>query len=86
MLLDHQASSLAQISSFTALPILAPLNRLLPVGFQALEKAVSSAPKMTLHHSGHACLVEIDVNLLEIMQAENFCLTITTVTLKQLKR
>ena len=117
-----------QISSFTALPFLAPLNRLSPAAFQALWSAVRSAPKktanqrlsllrefmidekqlsqitqpvliiaslddkllpsvpeaqrlakifphaqvVTLPHTGHACLVEADVNLLEIIQAENF--------------
>lgn len=118
-----------QISSFTALPILAPLERLEPAARQALLKSVQSAPKktasqrlsllrqfdvdetqlhltltqpvlliaskddrllpsvaeaqrlarifpnaqvVTLPHSGHACLVEADVNLYEIMQAEKF--------------
>ena len=117
-----------EISSFTALPMLAPLNRLSPAALQSLGKAVNSAPKktanqrlsllrefmfdekqlsqitqpvlligsqddrllpsvseaqhlakffphaqvVTLPHSGHACLVEEDVNLLEIMQSENF--------------
>ncbi|MBV8884999.1 MAG: alpha/beta hydrolase [Chroococcidiopsidaceae cyanobacterium CP_BM_RX_35] len=117
-----------QISSFTALPFLAPLNRLSPAAREGLWKSVRSAPKktaeqrlalmrqfdidenqlsqltqpvlliasqedrilpsqaeaqrlakifpnariVTLPHSGHACLVEADVNLLEIMQAEKF--------------
>ncbi len=117
-----------KISSFIALPILAPLHRLSPTGRQYLLKAISSAPKktasqrlslmreftidkqqlsqitqpvlligsqgdrllpsqeeaqrlakifpnaqvVTLPHSGHACLVEEDVNLFAIMQAQNF--------------
>ena len=117
-----------KISSFIALPFLAPLNRLSSVAAQALSKSVKAAPKKTaahrlslmrqfdideqqlqklhqsvlligskedrilpsvqevqrlarilpnarvviLPHSGHACLVEEDVNLYKIMQAENF--------------
>ncbi|MBV9388982.1 MAG: alpha/beta hydrolase [Chroococcidiopsidaceae cyanobacterium CP_BM_ER_R8_30] len=116
------------ISSFTALPFLAPLHRLSPAAREGLLKSVRSAPKktanqrltlmrefdidenqlfqltqpvlliasqedrilpsqaeaqrlakifpnariVTLPHSGHACLVEADVNLLEIMKAEHF--------------
>ncbi len=117
-----------QASSFTALPFLAPLNRLSPAAIQALWKTTTAAPKqtvnqrlsllrqfninekqlaqltqpvlliaslddrilpsageaqrlanifpnaqiVTLPHSGHACLIEADVNLFEIMQAERF--------------
>ncbi|GAB4210807.1 MAG: alpha/beta fold hydrolase [Coleofasciculaceae cyanobacterium] len=112
-----------KIFSFTALPILAPLNRLEPAARQALLKSVRAAPKKTanqrlslmrefdidqtqlhqltqpvlliaskgdrllpsvaeakrlarilpnaqvviLPHSGHACLVEVDIQLLKIL-------------------
>lgn len=116
-----------KIFSFTALPVLAPLNRLEPAARQALLKSVRAAPKktanqrlslmrqfdidqtqlhqltqpvlliaskgdrllpsvaevkrlarilpnaqvVTLPHSGHACLVEVDIQLLEILQTHD---------------
>lgn len=113
-----------KLFSFTALPLLAPLNRLEPASRQALLKSVRAAPKktanqrlslmrqfdidqtqlhqltqpvlliassadqllpsvaeakrlarilpnaqvVTLPHSGHACLVEVDIKLLQILQ------------------
>ncbi|WP_315787952.1 alpha/beta hydrolase [Fischerella sp. JS2] len=128
LLFPYTPNFFYQISSFIALPFLAPVNRLSPAAREALLEAVSSAPKktaeqrlfllrefsidenklfqitqpvlliaskndrllpsqaeaqrlakifpqsrlVTLPHSGHACLVETDVNLWQILQAENF--------------
>jgi len=116
-----------EIFSVTALPLLAPLNRLDPAARQALLKSVRAAPKktanqrlslmrqfdieerqlhqltqpvlliassadrllpsvaevkrlarilpnaqvVTLPHSGHACLVEVDIQLLKILQTHD---------------
>lgn len=50
-----------------------------------LSKILPNAQLVVLPHSGHACLLEEDINLYEIMQAENFLddsvKTINSVTL-----
>lgn len=49
-------------------------DRLLPSVSEAqhLAKIFPHAQVVTLPHSGHACLLETDINLLEIMQAKKF--------------
>jgi pimeloyl-ACP methyl ester carboxylesterase len=49
-------------------------DRLLPslAEVQHLEKFLPHAQTVVLPHSGHACLLEADVNLYEIMKAQNF--------------
>ncbi|KOP26238.1 hypothetical protein AMR41_11675 [Hapalosiphon sp. MRB220] len=128
LLFPYTPNFFYKISSFMALPFLAPVNRLSSTAREVLLKAVSSAPKKTaeqrlsllreftsdetklsqitqpvlliaskhdrllpsqaeaqrltkifpnsqlvvLPYSGHACLVETDVNLWQILEAENF--------------
>ncbi len=49
-------------------------DRLLPslAETKRLAKIFSNSRVVTLPHSGHACLLETDVNLSKIMQSENF--------------
>ena len=50
------------------------LDRLLPSQTEAkhLAKILPNAKMVVLPYSGHACLIESDIKLYEIMQAENF--------------
>lgn len=52
-------------------------DRLLPSVAEAkrLARIFPNVSVVTLPHSGHACLLEADVNLYEIMQSENFLVT-----------
>jgi pimeloyl-ACP methyl ester carboxylesterase len=54
--------------------IASALDRLLPSKTEAqrLVKILSNAQMVVLPYSGHACLLEADINLYNIMQAENF--------------
>ncbi len=54
--------------------IASALDRLLPskTEVQRLVKILSNAQMVVLPYSGHACLLEADINLYNIMQAENF--------------
>lgn len=49
-------------------------DRLLPSVSEAkrLVKLLPDAKMVVLRHSGHTCLLEMDVNLFEIMKSENF--------------
>ena len=49
-------------------------DRLLPslTEVQHLEKFLPHTQTVVLPHSGHACLIEADVNLYEIMKAHKF--------------
>ncbi len=49
-------------------------DRLLPSVSEVkhLARNLRNAQVVTLPHSGHACLVEIDINLYKIMQKEKF--------------
>lgn len=54
--------------------IASALDRILPSKTEAkyLAEILPNAQMVVLPFSGHACLIEADVNLYEIMQAENF--------------
>lgn len=67
---DEQLSQLQQ----PVLLLASAADRLLPslAEVQHLEKWFPHAQAVVLPHSGHACLLEADVNLYEIMQAQNF--------------
>jgi pimeloyl-ACP methyl ester carboxylesterase len=56
------------------LVIASALDRLLPSMTEArrLVKILPNAQMVVLPYSGHACLLEADINLYEIMEAENF--------------
>lgn len=67
---DSQLCRLAQ----PMLVIASAFDRLLPSLTEArrLVKILLNAQLVVLPNSGHACLLEQDINLYEIMQAENF--------------
>ena len=57
-----------------ALVIASAMDRLLPSINEAkrLVQILPNGRMLVLPHSGHACLLEADINLYKIMQAENF--------------
>lgn len=65
-----------QLSQYTkpVLIIASKGDQLLPSVAEAkrLARIFPNAQVVTLPHSGHACLLETDVNLYEIMQSQNF--------------
>jgi len=67
---DSQLRRLTQ----PTLVIVSGADRLLPSMTEAkcLAKAIPNAAMVVLRDSGHACLLEADVNLYEIMQDQNF--------------
>ena len=67
---DEQLSALQQ----PVLLIASASDRLLPSlsEIQHLEISFPHAQSVVLPHSGHACLLEADVNLYEIMKTQNF--------------
>jgi pimeloyl-ACP methyl ester carboxylesterase len=67
---DIQLRRIAQ----PVLVIASALDRLLPSVIEArrLVKTLPNAQMVVLPYSGHACLLEADIKLYEIMQAQNF--------------
>ncbi len=67
---ENQLRRLAQ----PMLVIASAFDRLLPSLTEArrLVKILLNAQLVVLPNSGHACLLEQDINLYKIMQAENF--------------
>lgn len=70
---DVNETQLRQITQ-PVLVIGSALDRLLPSMTEArrLVKILPNAQIVVLPYSGHACLLEADIQLYEIMQAENF--------------
>jgi pimeloyl-ACP methyl ester carboxylesterase len=70
---DVNETQLRQITQ-PVLVIGSALDRLLPSMTEArrLVKVLPNAQIVVLPYSGHACLLEADIQLYEIMQAENF--------------
>lgn len=70
---DLNETPLRQLTQ-PVLVIAGAADRLLPSVLEAerLVNCLPNAEMVVLPHSGHACLLEIDVNLFEIMKSHNF--------------